>query len=209
MTPEESTKQRILQIAKKLFTKKSYSGVSIADIITEFNKGLDKEEQIGKSVLFYHFHTKLELAHKVLESIFGDFEIKLLNEVEKTDDPIKKLEIIVDSMMEFALHHPNLTHFGMEIINEDNRLETKKVDWISEMMKYSIHVGKILNDMGVPNVATRTMILFSALDGIAVYGGMIEQMMSKKDIDRFKKELVHIITQKPNQKEEKWAEPLK
>mgnify|MGYP000976695734 CR=1 FL=1 len=53
MTPEESTKQRILQIAKKLFTEKSYSGVSIADIITEFNRNLNRDDQIGKSVLFY------------------------------------------------------------------------------------------------------------------------------------------------------------
>ena len=56
----QNTKENIINMARKLFSERTYLAVSMSDIANKLN--------ITKAALYYHFTGKAEIYKKVLES---------------------------------------------------------------------------------------------------------------------------------------------
>jgi len=90
------TRDRILDVAEKLILRHGYSGTAIDDIIAQAH--------ITKGGFFYHFDSKLELAHDLLDryrerdaDLFSD----LMNRARTlVDDPLQQMLLFINLFAE-------------------------------------------------------------------------------------------------------------
>ena len=66
----QNTKENIINMARKLFSERTYLAVSMSDIANKLN--------ITKAALYYHFTGKAEIYKKVLEKVFNELEEEIL-----------------------------------------------------------------------------------------------------------------------------------
>jgi len=66
----QNTKEKIINMARKLFSERTYLAVSMSDIANKLN--------ITKAALYYHFTGKAEIYKKVLEKVFNELEEEIL-----------------------------------------------------------------------------------------------------------------------------------
>jgi AcrR family transcriptional regulator len=93
------TRQRIIDVARALFSERSYLGVSMSDIA--------KRLSMTKAALYYHFTGKTELYLDVLRDVFAELRRRL--EVAQTeDDDTRQLLRMVTVYLEFGAQENNL-----------------------------------------------------------------------------------------------------
>ena len=91
-----NTKEKILDVALKLFSQKSYSGASIREI--------SKEIGIRESAIYNHFNSKDEILSKIISNFskrnFGSLILtdKLINNISK---PEKFFQLLSNNLLEF------------------------------------------------------------------------------------------------------------
>jgi len=91
-----NTKEKILDVALKLFSQKSYSGASIREIA--------KEIGIRESAIYNHFTSKDEILNEIIsrfsERNFGPIILtdKLINNISK---PKKFFQLLANNLLEF------------------------------------------------------------------------------------------------------------
>ena len=66
----QNTKENIINMARKLFSERTYLAMSMSDIANKLN--------ITKAALYYHFTGKAEIYKKVLEKVFNELEEEIL-----------------------------------------------------------------------------------------------------------------------------------
>lgn len=84
---DEAKRTAILEISKKLFAEKGYHGTSVADIT--------KTLAIPAGTIYTYFKSKDHILITAIEEGWEDFMNRLENACSKTQEPEKKLEIIV------------------------------------------------------------------------------------------------------------------
>jgi AcrR family transcriptional regulator len=96
-----STKEKILQSAKKLFSKQGFEGTSVRDICQDANTAV--------SGINYHFKSKEGLLQKIFEE-FGEKQLR--QTLSSLSDPTSmegfriRLEMFVDSILNSYLEDP-------------------------------------------------------------------------------------------------------
>ena len=93
------TRSRIIQIASRLFSERSYLGVSMADIA----KRLD----ISKPALYHHFSSKMEIYAVVLDGVATELRARMA-EAACADSPARRLHQVVRNYLEFGTEQRNL-----------------------------------------------------------------------------------------------------
>lgn len=89
--PEE-TRQKILDVSKKLFLEKGYDNTSIQDII-------DGLGGLTKGVIYHHFKSKKDIFDNVMMSLSGETEDKSWHEGWEGTNGLDKLQsFIIDSL---------------------------------------------------------------------------------------------------------------
>ena len=113
----QTTEDKILEAAKKVFVQKGMDGTSMQDIADE--------AQINKSLLHYYFRTKEKLFHTVLKYAFK-FVVPQLKEILVSGDTIfVKIEKIVGEYMDLLMKNKFIPAF---IFHEINRNPDSIVD---------------------------------------------------------------------------------
>jgi AcrR family transcriptional regulator len=82
MTPANSTKQRILGIARELFARQGYTGTSIADIARELGT--------STAALYYHFPSKADILRGLIAEPLAAYT-RLLGSVQERQPPAGEL----------------------------------------------------------------------------------------------------------------------
>ena len=114
-----STKNKILTIAEKLFTKYSYSSVSMNDIA--------KLVKTTKAALYYHFKSKEDLFSGILNSSFDEFIFDIDKVLVKKNPIEKKFHDLILAYVEFSLQKRNLAKLIMQKMSKNNENITKLV----------------------------------------------------------------------------------
>jgi AcrR family transcriptional regulator len=116
---DQTTEERILTAAKKVFVRKGMAGARMQDIADEAG--------INKALLHYYFRNK----EKLFEVIFMEAAGKLfprINEIFTSDRPLfEKIESFCDEYITVVTDNPYLPLFVLNEINQDPEYFLEKV----------------------------------------------------------------------------------
>ena len=96
----QGTKKRIVDVARRLFSDRSYLGVSMSDIAARLG--------ITKATLYYHFTGKADIYRTVLDDVLADLHRCLVESYEETLDG--RLFEMVRNYLEFGMREKNLVN---------------------------------------------------------------------------------------------------
>ncbi len=126
--PQETTSQKILNMALKLFVKKGYHGTSISDI--------SKATKLTKGAIYFHFKNKDALLKSVLQEFERMYLNKMIEEVESQEGrAIDKMRHLLRFSLNFV---PNNEDLCISLLNLSTEL-------CSSHKKYEVHVKHIYN----------------------------------------------------------------
>jgi len=104
ISSEESTSERIVTAALKLFCQKGYEATAVHEIVDE--------AKVTKPVLYYYFKNKEALFRHIIESSLSEFQSKLSQICsEASRDYRSALKSIVDIYIEGARLYPDRVRF--------------------------------------------------------------------------------------------------
>ncbi len=90
----QNTKENIINVARKLFSERTYLSVSMSDIANKLS--------ITKAALYYHFTGKAEIYKKVLEKVINELEEEILKATSQIQDPKEKLRQLIISYLKYG-----------------------------------------------------------------------------------------------------------
>ena len=111
---EQSSRDKILDAAERLFAKRGYAGVGLSEVADVVG--------LGKSSLFHHFRTKAELYAAVTARILGRIEERLVRSLARGGDPVARLERWLDELVDLLAENPTFARVLLRSLFEDDEL---------------------------------------------------------------------------------------
>jgi AcrR family transcriptional regulator len=148
-----STKEKILESAKKLFSNYGYSAVSMSEIA--------KEVKITKAALYYHFKSKKEIYLEVMQKSFEALLEKLKKPIGLKTTFEKKFHQTLMAYLEFSLNEKNPIQETIQKISRLDRTTikfTQKLQWqiikkFEDLIKEGQKKKKLLSNLSSRAVA--------------------------------------------------------
>lgn len=110
-SPADS-RSKILDVSEALFARKGYSGVGLREVAQ--NVGL------GKSSLFHHFATKLDLYREVLARVLERLEVGLAPAFQSDRGPAERLDLAIDALVDVLAEHPTTSRLALRSLFEQD-----------------------------------------------------------------------------------------
>jgi len=165
----EKRKNQILDAASRIFSKKGFSKANTDQIA--------KAANLGKGTIYRYFKSKKDLFLSVVDRGLDKLRDKILMEVEKTDDPLKKIENAIRAYLSYFEKNKSL--IGI-LIHEQSSFQKRiakryfehyygNVDRIKKNLKEGIKQG-LIKDMDVNSIIS---VYTSMLNGL-IYMWQIE-----------------------------------
>ena len=159
------TKGKILGVAKKLFIKYGYAGVSMRDIA--------KRVKITKAALYYHFRSKREICLETLQQYFGVLSGLLEKVFNSTETFEKKLRRTLIVYLEFSFREKNsvsgifqrITKLDNKAINVAKKLQFQIIKEFELLIKEGQKKKKILTNLSSKTI---TRLIFGMMDASIV-----------------------------------------
>lgn len=98
MTPHDSVRQRLLQVARDLFAQHGYEGASVRDITSKAKANL--------GAITYHFGSKEALFHAVIRSIAEPLVAAVTRAAEGPGSPLDRVQAITRAAGDHLEAHP-------------------------------------------------------------------------------------------------------
>src|SRR5262249_1564060 len=133
---EQSSRDKILDAAERLFAKRGYAGVGLSEVAEVVG--------LGKSSLFHHFQTKAQLYAAVTGRILGRVEEHLARSLAKGGDPVARLERWLDELVELLAANPTYARLLLRSLFEDDELPGD----LPEELEARRVIGSILDSVG-------------------------------------------------------------
>ncbi|MDD3487359.1 MAG: TetR/AcrR family transcriptional regulator [Candidatus Moranbacteria bacterium] len=95
----QDTKKYIVNTARELFSEFTYLGVSMDDIAKKLN--------IAKASIYYHFTGKVEIYEKVLDEVFDDLKLVIINASREVEID-KRMHKLIKNYLDFGFREKNL-----------------------------------------------------------------------------------------------------
>ena len=93
------TRDRIVQSALRLFSRKGFRGTTIKDIAHEVG--------VTEGAIYRHFESKEELMEHITEKIAGEIDLLLTEEVLSKEGIKERVEALVESLACYAFNNPD------------------------------------------------------------------------------------------------------
>jgi TetR/AcrR family transcriptional regulator len=101
---ERDTRERILAAAEEVFAEKGYAGARIRDVASRVG--------VANALVHYHFHTKEDLLHAVLDRMVGEVGNLVLRIAPEPLEPVEKLCRFFYEFFDFAARHPHFARLA-------------------------------------------------------------------------------------------------
>lgn len=98
MTDQSSTRERILDVARDLFTTRGYDAVSVRDIVSA--------ARVNLGAVTYHFGSKEALYHASIESMAEPFGARIAELAAAPGPPLDRIEHVVRGALAHLLDNP-------------------------------------------------------------------------------------------------------
>ena len=92
-----ATRQRLLDAAARLFAQHGYAASPVAAI--------GEEAGISRGLVNFHFKTKENLLHAVIEQLVAELEARMFPD-DRPDDPLEALAVLIDAHRRFLTEQP-------------------------------------------------------------------------------------------------------
>ncbi|HKL08937.1 MAG TPA: TetR family transcriptional regulator [Bacteroidales bacterium] len=117
MTPQQSTRERIIQTATELFLKKGYDRTSVRDITSK--------AQINVALMNYYFRSKEVLFETIIDLLIGKASASLKEILDADMDLNPKIEKYISSYIDFLIENPLLISFVLTVLSHNPEKLTK------------------------------------------------------------------------------------
>ncbi|MDD3608039.1 MAG: TetR/AcrR family transcriptional regulator [Candidatus Moranbacteria bacterium] len=173
----QDTKKYIIDTARQFFSEYSYLGVSMNDIAKKLN--------ITKAALYYHFTGKTEIYKKVLDEVFDDLSLSIVESLnESTID--KKLYKLIKNYLDFGFKEKNLIKALMLKLSPADFKITKHIAELREQIANLIQ--PVIEEVSINKNLTNkvdSQLLTSMLTGM-MDGLLLEYSFLNKKINSAK-----------------------
>ena len=162
----QNTKEKIINMARKLFSERTYLAVSMSDIANKLN--------ITKAALYYHFTGKAEIYKKVLEKVFNELEEEILKATSQVQNPKEKLRQLIIGYLKYGQKDKFLIKSLLLCISKIDLSLKNKVMELRDKLNLSIQ--QIFKEI-FPNKDIKSLVfLFTGM----MNGLLLEQSLSDK-----------------------------
>jgi len=108
------TRDKVLDAAEVLFARRGFSGVGMREVA--------EAAGIGKSSLFHHFKTKVELYAAVVGRLLDLIDLRLTRSLARGGTPLDRLDRWIDELLDLLAEHPSAARLLLRSIFEDDDL---------------------------------------------------------------------------------------
>jgi len=114
LSPEQSSRDKILDAAEALFARRGYAGVGLREVAEVVG--------LGKSSLFHHFRNKPQLYAAVAARILVRLEGRLMRTLAGGGDPVARLERWLDELVDVLAENATYARVLLRSLFEDDDL---------------------------------------------------------------------------------------
>lgn len=114
-----SSREKILEVAEALYARRGYAGVGMREVA--------EAAGLGKSSLFHHFRSKVQLYLAVLERVLGRLDDRLGDVLSQPTPPAEKLDRWMDVVIDTFAEQPASARILLRALFEEDEFETG--DW--------------------------------------------------------------------------------
>lgn len=161
------TKERILEVAAKEFSKHGYSAVSMNNLV--------KIIDINKATIYYHYKDKKSLYQEVLKKSFNDAQMNINNLTEDITDSQDKFRAFIKSFLKTIQDKPHSVGLWMhEIANFGSNMDETLLPFVDEKITV---LNNILKELPLKQdyKDINPHVIFSMIHGF-IYSFYIVQM---------------------------------
>lgn len=181
---KEAKKKEIIFAAMKVFSSKGITKAKMADIASEAN--------IGKGTVYEYFRSKEEIFATAFNSMFADMEIRIREAIEITDDPLKKLQLLVDITLDYHVQDAGefagiMMDFWAEGVRTKNEEMIHIINLIHVYSEYRTMISTIINDGIRKDIFKKVDANSFAAMTIAMLDGIFLQIIMEPKIINIKK----------------------
>jgi AcrR family transcriptional regulator len=112
--PRQPSRDKILDCAEALFARRGFAGIGLAEVAEAVG--------LGKSSLFHHFRSKVQLYAAVVGRILGRIERELTRVLAEGGSPSQRLDRWIDVLVDTFAAHPAYARLLLRSIFEDDEL---------------------------------------------------------------------------------------
>jgi AcrR family transcriptional regulator len=170
----QSTRMRIIEEARSLFSEYSFLGVSMADIAQRLN--------ITKAALYYHFASKADLYENVLDDVLKRLSLAITEAFSQKTNA-QKLKKLVNNYLEFGFSEKNLVKALLLKFSPGSSEVTERIIGAREQISNQIRplVNEILKEKNLAKKTDSrlvTSLLLGMMDGL-----LLEYSLFDKEFD--------------------------
>jgi TetR/AcrR family transcriptional regulator len=114
-----SSREKILEVAEALYARRGYAGVGMREVA--------EAAGLGKSSLFHHFRSKVQLYLAVLERVLGRLDDRLGDVLSQDLPPADKLDRWMDVVIDTFAEQPASARILLRALFEEDEFDTG--DW--------------------------------------------------------------------------------
>jgi len=116
---DTSSRDKILEVAEALYARRGFAGVGMREVA--------EAAGLGKSSLFHHFRSKVQLYLAVLERVLGRLDERLVRVLSSDLPPAEKLDRWMDTAIDAFAEQPSSARILLRALFEEDEFETG--DW--------------------------------------------------------------------------------
>ncbi len=109
---DPNTRDKILDVGEVLFARRGFAGVGMREVADRVG--------LGKSSLFHHFRSKVQLYLAVLERVLARIQERVAPALKDTGDPCERLDRYLDAFIDALAEHPTTARLLLRGIFEDD-----------------------------------------------------------------------------------------
>lgn len=174
----EGTKQQILDAARRLFSDRTYLGVSMSEIAERLG--------ITKAALYYHFAGKKDIYANVLDDVLSDLRARL-SEPHDGESPDEQLRRMVRVYLDFGTRERNLVNALVvklspaeaDLRQSITAARDELVDLFQPVMGRVVGHGRSLDGIDARALAT---MLTAMMDGMILEHSFLEKPLSPETV---------------------------
>ena len=111
------SREKILDVAEALFARRGFAGVGLREVAQAVG--------LGKSSLFHHFRSKVQLYLEVLGRVLGRIDERLRPTLAGTGGPAERLMRSLDALVDALAEHPTTARLLLRGLFEDDAFPTE------------------------------------------------------------------------------------
>lgn len=114
-----NSREKILEVAEALYARRGFAGVGMREVA--------EAAGLGKSSLFHHFRSKVQLYLAVLERVLGRLDDRLGSALSQPVPPAEKLDRWIDVTIDTFAEQPASARILLRALFEDDEFDG--TDW--------------------------------------------------------------------------------